>query len=97
MSNITTEETKKCTCCEKVYPHHQMRLLVRNLTHDGVKIKRYYISSNCKNCYKTKQKELYQKNRVARLKYSKEHRKTSGGQRGKRLNPKFNAPPITPS
>tara|TARA_R110000772_G_scaffold116270_1_gene221352 strand:- start:2750 stop:3052 length:303 start_codon:yes stop_codon:yes gene_type:complete len=99
MSNIkpTEIETKKCTSCEKIFPHHDMRILIRNLlTRDGVKIKRYYISANCKNCYKSKQRQLYQKNRISRLEYSKANRKTTGGKRGKRMNPKFNSPPVKP-
>ena len=54
MTDIKTKteiETKKCTSCDKIFPHHQMRVLIRNLLCDGVKIKRYYISANCKECY----------------------------------------------
>jgi hypothetical protein len=88
----TTEETKFCTSCKKDISIFDMRVLIRNL--HG--IKRYYVSANCKECYKHKQRELYKKNRTSRLEYAKSKHKPTGNKKGKRMNPKFNTRPVRP-
>ena len=88
----TTEETKFCTACKKDISIYDMRVLIRKLGD----VRRYYISANCKECYKQKQRDLYKKNRTARLEYARKNHKPTGNKKGKRMNPKYNAPPIRP-
>ena len=92
----TKEETKKCTCCNNVFSIYDMRPLTRYITSNGERIKRFYISSNCKTCYKNKQKALYKKNRTARLEYAKSRHVPSNNKRGKKLNEKYSKPLIRP-